>query len=124
MAADNFKKTIPDLISGLTVYEYLILETMFEMFADLRELAAFSRKEIPSIETVFDRSIPLVAPRPERLDKQTVINKFRNILQLHGIPESKPNRYAYRRQLREMGSDMFFYIRENKNALSLLHTTN
>jgi hypothetical protein len=97
---------------------------MFEMFADLRELAAFSRKEIPSIETVFDRSTPLVAPRPERLDKQIVINKFRNILQLHSIPESKPNRYADRRQLREMGSDLFWYIRKEKNALSVLQSTN
>lgn len=120
--------SIPDLVSGLTVYEYLVFETMFEMFADLREVAAYSRAQIPSLDIVFDRSRKMAVPRKqrkeERLDKQIVVAKFREVLRSHGIPEAKPNKYVYRKRLREMGSDLFLYVRENRSAVQLLQTTN
>ena len=107
-------KQVPLLVKGLTESEYLVFENMFEMFADLRELAACRLTAVPSLEYTFDRSVQMCLIKKNHcLDKQLVVERFREALKFAKIPEERPNRYAFRQKLRTMGCQIFFLMRDS-----------
>ncbi len=116
----QWREQVPLLIQGLSESEYLVFENMFEMFADLREIALHPRlaKTMPSLEYTFDRSVKMCRIRKrDRLDKQLVLERFRAALEFAEIPEGRPNRYSFRRKLRVMSYEIWCLLRHKQLCL-------
>ena len=117
-----WRQQIPALVKQFTESEYLIFENMFEMFSDLRELASYPAP-MPSLGYTFDRSVEMcVTKKIDRIDKQLILERFRVALEFAGVPEGRPNRYAFRRRLRVMSCEIFSFMRK-KGSPALLEVS-
>ncbi|BAY66978.1 hypothetical protein NIES22_71220 (plasmid) [Calothrix brevissima NIES-22] len=90
-------------LEGLNLFDAYIFERMFEAFADLRELASYNKKAMPSLEETLDCAIKhSFQSKNLSPSRDVLIARFRAVLADEKIPEGRPNRYSYRRRLRRI----------------------
>jgi len=113
-------KNIVESLEGLTLYDAYVFERMFETFADFRcEVSGDSKKPMPSIEKTFIRAQQCTFKSQLVANKEVIISRFREVLAAENIPEGRPNRYSYRKRLRQIScflNDVLMDVRRKQSS--------
>jgi len=99
---------IAESLEGLTLYDAYVMERMFETFADFRcEADSNSKMPMPSIEQTFIRAKKCTFRSKLVTNKEVIISRFQEVLAAENIPIGRPNRYSYRKRLRQISCFLY-----------------